>query len=380
MLDHKVFRYFVALVAFIIFSLQMCLAFQKYMDAPTMVAGSHRTFQSINNPLSLAICKTHQFAKDRANGFGYESIGDYMVGDIGNESLLSWTGSYGNLTAQDVFPELYLSINESLKVKGAATLSKKAMLPFGLCTIAKFMPENFSKKGTHKTSIFFEGEADGEYMVYVLDPSAALNYQLPVNQMTGDRPRISLKENKFSRKYYSIQLKEQRIELGGESCLTYPDQNGHETYGDCVDESNRKKVLPLLGCMLPWMSDQDQCQGYVERKPEHEDLVNWVDMIYEKATESESDSYIDGVNHNVNAEAALQGFHEVSSVTRIAAMMEFQKEYFDRLIELEVLHKDLLRKVNNSIPVPKEPVRPTQQREDALVFNFDLKSLEVSRI
>jgi hypothetical protein len=53
---------------------------------------------------------------------------------------------------------------------------------------------------------------------------------------------------------------------------------------------------------------------------------------------------------------------------------EFQKEYFDRLIELEILHKDLLKKVNNSIPVPKEPVRPTQQREDALVFNFDLKS------
>lgn len=53
---------------------------------------------------------------------------------------------------------------------------------------------------------------------------------------------------------------------------------------------------------------------------------------------------------------------------------EIQKSYFDRVYELDQLQKELLEKVNKSMPLPKEPVRPTQQREDALVFNFDLKN------
>ena len=51
---------------------------------------------------------------------------------------------------------------------------------------------------------------------------------------------------------------------------------------------------------------------------------------------------------------------------------EVQKEYFDRILELEMLQQDLLSKVSESLPIPKEPVRPTQKRNEALTLNIDL--------
>ena len=77
-----------------------------------------------------------------------------------------------------------------------------------------------------------------------------------------------------------VQLKERRVLTGDGSCATYPGTTGHDSFADCVDEENRKKILPVLGCMVPWMSDRDQCNGLIERLPKHEDLIKWLDFVY----------------------------------------------------------------------------------------------------
>lgn len=50
--------------------------------------------------------------------------------------------------------------------------------------------------------MMYQGE--GDYMVYILDPATALHYQLPIDQMIGDQPRISLSLNSSQRMYYTI--------------------------------------------------------------------------------------------------------------------------------------------------------------------------------
>ena len=53
---------------------------------------------------------------------------------------------------------------------------------------------------------------------------------------------------------------------------------------------------------------------------------------------------------------------------------DIQKSYFERMAELDLLQKDLLDKVNKSLPLPKEPVRPTQQIDDAITVNFEIEN------
>jgi hypothetical protein len=53
---------------------------------------------------------------------------------------------------------------------------------------------------------------------------------------------------------------------------------------------------------------------------------------------------------------------------------DIQKQYFNRIDELDLLYKDLINKVKQTVYLPSEPVRPTQQNKDALVVNFNLKN------
>ena len=267
-------------IALAIFCVQMMYALEKYMAGPTMTAGEHRTLSSLDQPILLAICKTSQF--DLAKSLGYGSLGDYITGATSNESVLSWSGKDGNMTTE------MFSNPSKASVSGVENVTNKFLLPFGMCSIAKGRPQNFFKGGLHKVSVMLEEE--GEYMVYVLDPSTALHYQLPTNQMTGDRPRIRIGSTP-TRKYYSVKLKERRVLTGDGSCAIYPGKTGHDSFADCVDEENQKKILPVLGCMVPWMSDRDQCKGLIERLPKQEDLIKWLGFVYDYAKPGFIDNY-----------------------------------------------------------------------------------------
>ena len=119
-------------IALAIFCVQMMFALEKYMAGPTMTAGEHRTLSSLDQPILLAICKTSQFDVDLAESLGYTSLKDYITGATSNESVLSWSGTDGNMTSTDII------INPSkASVSGVENVTNKFLLPYGICSIAK---------------------------------------------------------------------------------------------------------------------------------------------------------------------------------------------------------------------------------------------------
>ena len=59
------------------------------------------------------------------------------------------------------------------------------------------------------------------------------------------------------------------------SCTDYPSQT-HQNYAACIDAEMRERILPVLGCMVPWMAQANSCQGPFLRLPEHKDLLDWI--------------------------------------------------------------------------------------------------------
>ena len=53
----------------------------------------------------------------------------------------------------------------------------------------------------------------------------------------------------------------------------------HESYVDCIDDENQKKIMPVLGCMLFWMSEDSQCSETIKRLPEHNVMLTWLIQI-----------------------------------------------------------------------------------------------------
>ena len=113
-----------------------------------------------------------------------------------------------------------------------------------------------------------------EYYAFVSDPAATNPFQLPDTFLAGDKIKI---ETSFVNKFvaYTIQLKETAMLANDESCVDYPNLR-HETYSDCVVSELTDKILPVLGCMVPWMSFEHQCNRPIRKHSENVNLVEWI--------------------------------------------------------------------------------------------------------
>ena len=260
---------FVQTIALFIFVVQLAFALQKYFDQPLMSSPGTKTLSTLQRPIALAVCKTSQFDYAYSEDLTYMGLNNFYHGNISNSSFWSWSGPDGNMTFDETVSTLYNSSLEHVYFKlGKENVTSKFLLPNGVCRIIE------GKQG--RQAINFEERFD--YTVTVTDPAAATHFRLSDHLMTGDKI-----ENKkgFTSKVivsYRVQLKETSIETGDGSCNEYPNEK-HKSYADCVDDELEKKILPILGCMVPWISRKNQCAGLIPRLPIHKNLYAWLEAI-----------------------------------------------------------------------------------------------------
>ena len=195
-----------------------------------------------------------------------------MAGNVGNESVLSWSGFQSNLRFNETQNFLYESEVENIDPNNTfGNEIKSFLIPHGLCKIYKIIPIKYFRvklTTTKQTNLYF---------LFVSDPAATTNFQLPYSLLTGDKIRMTA--TVVPRYFmYNIKLKETTEKAEDVSCVDYP-YNTHESYSDCVDADLRDKILPRLGCMVPWISDNDACVGLVHVEPKHKDLVEWLHSL-----------------------------------------------------------------------------------------------------
>ena len=99
--------------------------------------------------------------------------------------------------------------------------------------------------------------------------------------MAGERIRILIDN---ITKFYDFQVKltENRKETEDGSCMNYPSAE-HQSYTACVDEELRGLVVPTLGCMIPWMSEQNRCTGHLARLPKYQKIEQWLTDVVNDA-------------------------------------------------------------------------------------------------
>ena len=85
-------------------------------------------------------------------------------------------------------------------------------------------------------------------------------------------------------KYYNIQLDEGIGLQSQEACAYYSDHTEYPSYTDCVDQENYEAMLPVFGCVVPWMSaSHHQCQAPIQRLAGHDALIKRVKFLHEHA-------------------------------------------------------------------------------------------------
>ena len=184
-----------------------------------------------------------------------------------NTSILSWNGELGNLTSEEVLDHMYKPYLDTILLPSKNT-TVKFLIPFGFCkvyieklprvTIIKFLP--------HVESL--------EYFVFISDPDITNRFQT-YDSTIGDKIKLKSRSNGLYIEY-RLALTETRKIANDGTCVDYP-FNSHHSFGECVDAEIRARILPLRGCMVPWMSSRDQCSQPIPRfsTPQHDSLLAW---------------------------------------------------------------------------------------------------------
>ena len=102
---------------------------------------------------------------------------------------------------------------------------------------------------------------DEAFEVFITDEGQELPFKLGE---FSDFSRIRVENSTYPKVSYKIQIEKiSEMEESG-TCSVYDDDTGYKTYADCVEAEARQEFLPLLGCMIPWISSEDQCTSPVQ--------------------------------------------------------------------------------------------------------------------
>ena len=169
----------------------------------------------------------------------------------------------------------------------SSNVTTRSIIPFGLCKVFEGYPQKFSEH-----AIEINGNGKAKYQVFITDSMATPKYLLPKYLSEGEHINLEHEPMLERAADYNIKLKETTVASGDESCSVYPTEI-HASYADCIKEENEEMVLPLLGCMVPWLSDKNPCQGPLLRLPRHDELfkilkkicqVGWAGYQYASAS------------------------------------------------------------------------------------------------
>ena len=179
---------------------------------------------------------------------GYRYATDFLAGNTFNTSRVSWTGFHGNFSFNDTLNFLYKPHLKGMKIlPKRGNVTKRFLIPMGICYVYL---------GSHAS--MFEitvprANETIELYAFVSDPALANHFQLPYALSVGDKIVVRQYAGESSSVEYNIKLKETRVETNDATCVEYPDGDVH-TYSDCIDAEIRNMMLPVLGCMVPWIS------------------------------------------------------------------------------------------------------------------------------
>ena len=271
-------------MAVIIFSYGCFHAIEKLFGRASKITGETKSIWSLESPIQITVCKIDQFVDN--NEIGFDQEWDYYKGQSTNKAYLSWNGLEGNLTANQTINHLFLTEGERVWLGNGPSSNTSTVLPNGQCKHFKGLPrELLNPKGNYKNDVELyirEMIIDSSYQVFVSDPAAAPKFQLPKPLLTGRIEAIAVNHSKIL--YYNVILKETQMELDDGSCVNYPNAAGHNSYADCVEEENQRKILPVLGCMPPWLSDKSPCnKPFLMLTDEHANIQTKIFSIYAKS-------------------------------------------------------------------------------------------------
>ena len=254
----------------------MIFAITKYVSNPTVSTITHKQFREVRPPPVVTICPVNQFDWFAAKELGYTFKSDFLTGKV-SKGLVNWGGAR-NSSFEESKRLLFKANFDHIYVDGISVMDlvDKFILPHGHCKQIVNMDQADDVINIYTNTTELE--------VFVTDPAKSSYFRISESSFEGDKLHLHPTHNTSVKhqRFYSLNLDETHLDKSqkGQECHDYG-TGEFATYADCIENELRKEYLPLLGCMVPWMSQTYQCRGLIEDKF---DFVNnsGLDLLMEK--------------------------------------------------------------------------------------------------
>ena len=267
----------------------MEMAIQKYMSMPTMISSETIPLEKVHNLPSVLICARDQLNWTALNQLGY---GKYMLSFYKgtteyDKNVLTWGGNR-SFTYQQSLNFLYPDNPWNRSMVYYHATAEVLMVAYGRCIRVDHY--HFNWDDVFPLTIAMTGTGligNGSIQVWITDPARSLNYRPFEGSMSGDMiyQTVARADNPIKEyKRYHIEVEEMHWQEDKQGCTVYgQDGSAHASFAACVEQEDREEFMPVLGCMLPWMSASDHCTGILKKKSGFEALIKSANIRLRKA-------------------------------------------------------------------------------------------------
>ena len=205
----------------------------------------------------MIICARNQFNIAAANEEGYSSFATFFQGKLNTSTddkyEISWNG-ISNLPSDDILEKIFDSNFESLKFISNVTTKDIFVLPQGHCKQIVSINER------RVTRLHVEIES-GAFQVFFTDKRRNLHFKIDETTFSGDPIFLETSSDIRQHRFYEVRFTE---DIRGEKvfCRSYP-TGEFQSFKECNLASDDENIMPVLGCVPPWMSPRNKCNETV---------------------------------------------------------------------------------------------------------------------
>ena len=239
----------IAAISLVMFCFQCKTAIENLINPPIVDSTTYSDITGIDLPV-VTVCPVNQYTLSKLFEFDYGISKNMLSGRLirpGDVEVTSW-GGYHNLT----FDELMNQITDNNAIKSIKLLSGKKTISSQIVFIPRY---GFCKQTSDYSSYYglliSAARKYSEFRVFITDKNFKTYFSVDYSSHQGS----SIIARKGEDHWYEVSL------YTVSSCQVSPDKLTQDDFNKCVNDKILDTIGKPLGCIPPWMSPHNHCNG-----------------------------------------------------------------------------------------------------------------------
>ena len=259
-LENKV-RFIIICFSVGMFCFQFNIAMNNILEPPVIDTTYYKSIGEVELPL-ITVCPTNQTNLAALKEFGYKVELDLLAGlvlkkqqEVTRPLMITSWGGFQNISFKDLLKQNFFDKTAWIDNKEIVTKSLVFITRYGFCIELSDQSADFD------ISISADRAEDPSLIVFITDRNFRSYFSLDYSSNKGRT--LDIEKDEIGMFDVDIEI------ISSCNIMSRESLDSKDKYKKCVDDQIQKEIGVPLGCIPPWMSSSNHCNGTYAQ--------NWID-------------------------------------------------------------------------------------------------------